>query len=104
MNRRVRDAAIVLTVFCMAALCLAQETPKAGETPQAKAWSVLNTGLAESNTGKRTTSGTGPGLLPGDVEAKDAALKALMGISRQQSQSCVPAVRLPSPTSLGPCC
>jgi len=76
MNHRMRHTALVLTVF-MAATCFAQETAKAGETPQAKAWSVLSAGLAERNTGKRTTAVRVLGLLPGDTKAKDAALRAL---------------------------
>jgi HEAT repeat protein len=92
MNRTMRHAAILLTLF-MATACFAQETPKTNDTPLEKAWSVLNTGLAEGNVPKRTTAVQVLGLLPGDTKATEAALKALKDDK--------PEVRAAAATALG---
>ena len=76
MTRVLRYAAIVLTT-CAVAACFAQETPTAVKNPKDQAWSVLYTGLGESNVPKRTTAVQVLGLLPDDTKATNAALKAL---------------------------
>ncbi len=68
---------ITLTVWlCASALLSAQQTP-AAQTPKEQAWSVLNNGLTNSNTDKRTRAVRELGLLIGNQEAKDAAVIAL---------------------------
>jgi HEAT repeat protein len=69
--------AAILLVFCTAVACFAQEASTAVKNPKDQAWSVLYTGLADANVGKRTTAVQVLGLLPDDQKAKDAALKAL---------------------------
>ncbi|HVP54279.1 MAG TPA: HEAT repeat domain-containing protein [Candidatus Eisenbacteria bacterium] len=71
-----RFIASVLTIGT-AALCLAPASAKAAETPKDQAWSVLYAGLSDSSPDKRTTAVQVLGLLPGDYNAKEAALKAL---------------------------
>jgi HEAT repeat protein len=76
MNRVLRHMALVLAI-CTVAACFAQETATAVENRKDRAWSVLYTGLAESNVHKRATAVQVLGLLPDDAKATDAALKAL---------------------------
>lgn len=76
MHRGITYTAIFASIL-MAAACFAQETSTAVNNPKEQAWSVLYTGLAEGNVGKRTTAVQVLGLLPDDPKAKEAALKAL---------------------------
>jgi HEAT repeat protein len=64
-------------VVCLAGVCIAQEAPKAKETPKDKAWTVLYAGLADSNMDKRAKATQVLGLLPNDPQAEEAALHAL---------------------------
>jgi HEAT repeat protein len=76
MNRLLRHFAIVIAIGTAAA-CFAQEAATAVKNPKDQAWSVLYTGLADSNVPKRTTAVQVLGLLPDDAKAKEAALEAL---------------------------
>ena len=76
MNRGMRYFAVVLVVS-LASVCIAQEAPKASETPKDKAWTVLYAGLADSNMDKRAKAVQVLGLLPNDPQAEEAALHAL---------------------------
>jgi HEAT repeat protein len=68
---------ITLTILlCAGAMLAAQQTP-APQTPKEQAWSVLNNGLTNANTDKRTRAVRELGLLIGNQEAKDAAVIAL---------------------------
>jgi len=49
----------------------------AAETPREEAWTVLNSGLTNTNIEKRTKAVAELGLLIGDQKAEDAALTAL---------------------------
>jgi HEAT repeat protein len=71
-----RYSAILLTVLAATA-CFAQEASTAVKNPKDQAWSVLYTGLGDSNVPKRTTAVQVLGLLPDDAKATEAALKAL---------------------------
>jgi len=61
----------LITVCCSSAICCAAQGP-----PE-NAWSVLDSGLTNSNTDKRVRAVRLLGLLPGDPKAEDAALTAL---------------------------
>jgi HEAT repeat protein len=63
-------------LLCVGAMLSAQQTP-APQAPKEQAWSVLNNGLTNSNTDKRTRAVRELGLLTGDQQAKDAAVIAL---------------------------
>jgi HEAT repeat protein len=63
-------------LICAGAMVAAQQTP-APQNPKEQAWSVLNNGLTNSNTDKRTRAVRELGLLIGNQEAKDAAVIAL---------------------------
>ncbi len=63
-------------VLCAGAMLSAQQTPTS-QSPKEQAWSVLNNGLTNSNTEKRTRAVRELGLLIGNQEAKDAAVIAL---------------------------
>jgi HEAT repeat protein len=68
---------ITLIVWlCIGAMLSAQQTP-APQNPKEQAWSVLNNGLTNSNTDKRTRAVRELGLLIGDQQGKDAAVIAL---------------------------
>jgi HEAT repeat protein len=63
-------------LICAGAVVAVQQTP-APQNPKEQAWSVLNNGLTNSNTDKRTRAVRELGLLIGNQEAKDAAVIAL---------------------------
>lgn len=63
-------------LLCVGTMLSAQQTP-APQTPKEQAWSVLNSGLTNSNTDKRTRAVRELGLLIGDQQARDAAVIAL---------------------------
>jgi HEAT repeat protein len=67
----------VVLVVSLASVCIAQEAPKASETPKDKAWTVLYAGLADTNMDKRAKAVQVLGLLPNDPQAEEAALHAL---------------------------
>jgi HEAT repeat protein len=67
---------ILTILLCAGAMLAAQQTP-APQTPKEQAWSVLNNGLTNANTDKRTRAVRELGLLIGNQEAKDAAVIAL---------------------------
>jgi len=60
-----------IAVCCSSAIC------SAAQGPPENAWSVLDSGLTNSNTDKRIRAVRLLGLLPGDLKAEDAALIAL---------------------------
>ena len=66
----------LIVLLCAGAMLSAQQTP-AAPTPKEQAWSVLNAGLTNSNTDKRTRAVRELGLLIGNQQAKDAAVIAL---------------------------
>jgi HEAT repeat protein len=63
-------------LFCIGGMLPAQETA-APQTPKEQAWPVLNIGLTNSNTDKRTRAVRELGLLLDDQQALDAAVIAL---------------------------
>ncbi len=75
MNLRIRFAGVLLLLCGCGILWAGQaETPK---NPKEQAWSVLNSGLTNSNLDKRRKAVGELGLLPDDAQALDAALTAL---------------------------
>jgi HEAT repeat protein len=59
------------------AMLFAVTVPTAAQEALGKAWTVLQSGLANSNTDNRTVATRLLGGLPNNAQAKDAALKAL---------------------------
>jgi len=68
-------------------------SPAFPQTPQGKAWEILQAGLSEHSTGKRAAAVGALGLLEGDPRAIESAEKAL-GDKK-------PAVRAAAATALG---
>jgi len=64
-------------VFVLCAAAFAQQTATAAQDPKTQAWSVLNAGLSDKSTDKRSTAVQVLGLLPGDAKAEEAAVNAL---------------------------
>jgi HEAT repeat protein len=63
-------------LLCAVAMLSAQQTPPP-QPPKEQAWTVLNSGLTNSNTDKRTRAVRELGLLIGSQQALDAAVIAL---------------------------
>jgi HEAT repeat protein len=76
MNLRARFVHTLALIFLIGTIAAAQ-TPAASQTPKEQAWSVLNAGLTNSSTEKRTKAVGELGLLPDDQQALDAARIAL---------------------------
>ncbi|MGA2904412.1 MAG: HEAT repeat domain-containing protein [Candidatus Korobacteraceae bacterium] len=75
MNLRASVAAMVV-LLCGCGIIVASQTQTA-QNPKEQAWSVLNSGLTNSNIDKRKKAVGELGSLPGDSQALDAALTAL---------------------------
>src|SRR5690348_15732907 len=70
MKLRLRFVDPIVVALTSCAVCSA-------EMPREEAWKVLNSGLTNSNTEKRTKDVAELGLLVDDQQAEDAALTAL---------------------------
>ena len=67
----------ILRTIPLIILSLTAVVPAVSQTPVDKAWTVLQSGLSNSNTDNRTVATRLLGGLPNDQKAQDQALKAL---------------------------
>ena len=74
-------------LVCAGAMLAAQQTPTP-QNPKEQAWSVLNNGLTNSNTEKRTRAVHELGLLVGSQQAKDAAANCPEGSEARSPCGC----------------
>jgi len=85
-----RTAGLTLFAGC---ICLIWGSVAFAQTPQTKAWDVLESGLNEHASGRRAAAVTALGVLPGSARATEFAENALKDKN--------PAVRAAAATALG---
>lgn len=82
MNLPLRFAGVPILLLCSCAILAGAQTQatsgtQAPQSPKEQAWTVLNSGLTNTNVDKRKKAVAELGLLPGDSQAEKAALTAL---------------------------